>query len=103
MIQTIDAAGQPEFLKDSNGNIVKSRLNENLLQQIASATGGAYVRSSGAQFGLDYIYEDYLSKLEKREIEQKMEKKYHERFQIPLAIALLILCVEMVFTTGNKK
>ncbi len=83
-----------EFLKDSEGNYVKSQLNENLLQQIAYITGGAYVRSSGAQFGLDYLYERQLAPIEKHEIEHKIEKKYYERFQWFLALALMAFALE---------
>jgi Ca-activated chloride channel homolog len=88
LIQVTNEQGQKEFLKDANGNFVKSRLNEKLLQQIAYNTAGAYVRSSGSQFGLDYLYERQLSKLEKTDIDQKQQKKYHERFQWFLSAAL---------------
>ncbi len=91
LVQVPDAQGQMVFLKDAQGNAVKSRLNEDLLQRIAYATGGAYVRSAAAQFGLDYLYETQLSKIEKHEIEQKREKKYHERFQWPLGVGLVLL------------
>jgi len=65
-------------------------------------TDGAYVRSSGAEFGLDYIYEKRLSKMEKREIESKMKKQYTERFQIPLAIAFFLLVMEFLISTRQK-
>jgi len=91
LIRVQDDQGQSGFLKDAQGNFVKSRLNENLLQQIAYVTGGAYVRSSGAQFGLDYLYKKQLSKIEKHGTEQKMQKKYYERFQWFLAVALVAL------------
>ena len=94
LIKDTDIFGQPSYVKDEQGNIVKSRLNEELLQKIALATGGVYVRASGAQFGLDVIYEKQLAKLEKRELESKMAKDYFERFQIPLGAALLFLLWE---------
>ena len=101
LIQFVNERGETEFLKDSAGNFVKSRLNENLLRQIALTTGGMYVRASGAEFGLDFIYEHELTKLpigslreEKRDIEQKMKKHYQERFQIPLAVAFILLLIE---------
>ncbi len=99
LIQIRNDQGELEFLKDKGGNFIKSRLNEKMLQEIAFITGGAYVRSSGAQFGLDVIYEQYLSKMEKREIESKMKKMHLERFQLPLAIALLLLILEVCVTT----
>jgi Ca-activated chloride channel homolog len=99
LIQVPIAQGQLEFLKDENGNFVKSRLNEKLLQQIALTTGGIYVRASGAEFGLDLIYDRELSKMEKREIESKMEKKYFERFQVPLSLALFFLVLGTIIGT----
>jgi len=35
-----------------------------------------------------------LSRLEKGETENKMIKKFEERFQFPLVLALLLLCIE---------
>ncbi len=105
LIQVEDVFGQKEFLKDEKGNFVKSRLNEELLQQLALTTGGVYVRASGAESGLDMVYERELSRLEKREIESKMEKKYHERFQYPLSLALIFLVVAtcLPFAKRRKK
>jgi Ca-activated chloride channel family protein len=103
LIRVQNDQGQGEFLKDEQGNYVKSRLNENLLQRIAYTTGGAYVRSSGAQFGLDYVYNEHLAKMEKREIEDKMQKKYFERFQIPLGLAFLLLLLETFLPTRKQE
>ena len=86
--------GQIGFLKDRQGNVVKSRLDETLLQKIALTTGGSYVRSSATEFGLELLYRERLSKLEKRELEGKLAKHYEERFQIPLALAFLLLLLE---------
>lgn len=103
LIRFVNDQGQQEFLKDEQGNYVKSRLNENLLQRIAYETGGAYVRSSGAQFGLDYIYQEHLSRFEKREIEDKLQKRYFERFQIPLALAFALLLIETLVGTRKQE
>ncbi|MBN3037891.1 MAG: VWA domain-containing protein [Candidatus Omnitrophica bacterium] len=102
LIQVADEKGKKSFLKDEEGNVIKSRLNEKTLQEIAVTTGGTYVRSSGAQFGLELLYEEKLSKMEKREIKAQMNKFYYERFQIPLSIALLLLIIEP-FISDNKK
>lgn len=103
LIQVPNEQGELVFLKDSDGNFVKSRLNEPLLEQIALLTGGVYVKASGAQFGLDLIYERELSKFEKRDIKNTIERKYYERFQIPLAIAVFLLVVETCLTTRRKE
>lgn len=87
-----------EFLKDNEGNAVKSRLNEDALQKIALATGGTYIRSTNTEFGLNLLYKERLSKLEKREFEGKLNKLYEERFQIFLAIGLLLILAEMIIS-----
>ena len=91
LIQVKNANGNFEFLKNSEGNFVKSRLNEKLLREISLTTGGVYVKAQGSQFGIDVIYDHYLSRFERREFESKMEKKHYERFQIPLLIAFVLL------------
>ncbi len=101
LIPVIQSDGSMGFLKDRSGNVVKSRLGEETLQKIALATGGTYVRSSPTEFGLDLIYRDRLSKMEKRELESKMLKRYNEKFQIPLWIGLVILLIELL--VGDRK
>ena len=94
LIQVTNERGETEFLKDTNGNFIKSRLDEGLLQKISLATGGVYVRASGAQFGLDLLYDQGISKFEKQDFQTKSEQRYFERFQYPLALALLLLVME---------
>lgn len=103
LIQLVDRNGKRSFLKDREGNIVKSRLNERVLQRIALTTGGMYVRSSGADFGLELIYDERLSRMEKRDIKVQMSKFYHERFQIPLALALLLLLIEPLISDRRRR
>ena len=102
LIQIMNSDGSTEFLKDSNGDVVKSHLNENLLQQIAYITGGAYIRSGGTQFGLDYLYDNQLSRLKKHDAEEKVAKIYDERFQWPLTIAFILLLAEAIFLNRKK-
>jgi Ca-activated chloride channel family protein len=94
LIPIVNKQNKTVFLKDREGNVIKTRLKERPLQEIASITGGSYVRATGAEFGLDLIYEENLSKMEKRELESKMKKSYQERFQIPLALAFIMMFLE---------
>jgi Ca-activated chloride channel family protein len=102
LVQVTNADGQTEFLKDADGNVVKSRLNENLLQQIAYITGGAYIHSGAKQFGLGYLYDHQLSTLKKHDTEAKMARVYDERFQWPLTLAFGFLLAEAVFLNGKR-
>ncbi len=89
LIEFVDDKGSTQFLKDDKGNVVKSRLNEDLLQSIAYETGGAYVRSSPTEFGLDFLYDKQLALIPKQELEAKKSIQYHDRFQWPLTIAII--------------
>jgi len=90
----ITVQGQQTFLKDRKGQVVKSRLDDETLKTIATTTGGAYVHASGPNLGLDEVYNDYIGKMEKRELKSAMERRFEERFQIPLLVAVALLAIE---------
>jgi len=89
---TVD--GRRAFLKDGQGQVVKSRLDTETLQDIAIATGGAYVYDSSPSLGLDEVYTRYISQLEKRELRSTLERRYEDRFQLPLVLGLILLVLE---------
>ena len=89
---TVD--GRRAFLKDRQGQVVKSRLDTEILQDIAITTGGAYVYDSSPSLGLDEVYTRYISQLEKRELTSTLERRYEDRFQLPLALGLILLALE---------
>ncbi len=94
VIPVIDDKGDRIYIADRSGQVVKSKLNEDLLKKIAISTGGNYVHATQAEFGLVLLYDKSISKLEKRDIEAKMRKHYQERFQYFLAVALILLALE---------
>ncbi len=89
------------YLKDREGNIVVSKLDESALQQIALITGGAYHRATASGLELDLIYRERIAKMEKKELESSRKKIYEHRFQWPLAVALLFVFLEAVI--GERK
>jgi Ca-activated chloride channel family protein len=82
------------FLKDRRGQVVKSRLDEETLKQVAVDTGGVYLHAAGASLGLTELYRDYIASLEKRELASTLERRFEHRFQLPLALAVALLLVE---------
>lgn len=94
LIPVIDQEGKKSFLKDKEGHVVKSRLDEKLLENIALMTGGGYVHSVPTEFGLVKIYDDKIKKFEKGEFKNKKIKIYEDRFQIFLGLALICLILE---------
>ncbi len=89
---TVD--GQQTFLKDRHGQVIKSRLDDEALKKIATTTDGVYVHGAGPNLGLDTVYNDYISKMEKRELQSTLERRFEERFQVPLIAAVILLLLE---------
>ena len=67
LIRMTDANGNSDYVRDEKGNVVKSHLNETLLQQIAGMTGGFYLPLRGADT-MDTLYERGLAPLPKSEV-----------------------------------
>ena len=95
LLRTVDVSGRSEFIKDADGNAVKSRLNEALLQDVARETGGFYIPLSGANT-INLLYERGLAPLPKSDLASQRIKRHHERYQWMLAAALVLLLVEML-------
>ena len=93
LLRIKNADGQTDYVRDENGNVVKSHLNEALLQQIAGATKGAYFRLGGAKT-IDTLYQQWLAPLPKSDAQEKLVKRAIERYQWPLAIAIVLLVIE---------
>jgi len=103
LLRIKDAQGHEDYVRDEQGNVVKSHLNERLLQEIASATdGGFYLPLRGAKT-MDTLYEQGLSKLPKSEHQQKLVKRFEERFQWPLGISILLLLIEIILPERKRE
>ena len=73
------------FVKDRQGNLVLTRLDEKTLQDIALLTGGVYVRSVSGDFDLQHIYQRGIKKqIDMSEQGQSRKKIWHEHFHLPL-------------------
>ncbi|MGA2787425.1 MAG: VWA domain-containing protein [Verrucomicrobiota bacterium] len=94
LLRETDANGNSDYVRDAQGNVVKSHLNEALLQQIAGATGGFYLPLRGANT-IDTLYERGLAPLPKSEGKERLVRRYHEQFHWPLAAAMLLLLAEL--------
>ncbi len=84
-----------DFIKDDKGDMVVSKLNEEMLSRIAGITEGAYVRATKQSIGLDEIVES-INRLEQSELAAVRFEEYNEQYQYLLAAALLLLVVELL-------
>ena len=82
-----------EMMKDDEGQMVVSKLDEQTLQQIAVLTGGSYVRASERSVGLDEILKQ-IGRMEKKEFASMAFAEYNDQFHYLLAAALVLLLVE---------
>lgn len=91
-----------ELLKDKDGEIVVSRLDEEVLKEVAQAGNGAYVRAGNSEFGLNPIIED-LKKLEDEKYNSIVFEEFDEQFMYFLAIALFFFVLEMLVGDRRSK
>ncbi|MDT8392519.1 MAG: VWA domain-containing protein [Bacteroidales bacterium] len=102
-IPLLNAYGrQTGFKKDRDGNTVITKLNEVMLQQIAAAGNGTYVRANNTQAGLSKIFEK-INALEEREIETRMFTDYEDQFQYFIGFGLLLLLLEFFIFDRKTK
>jgi Ca-activated chloride channel family protein len=94
LLRVTEANGNSDYVRDEQGNVVKSHLNEALLQQIAGAAGGFYLPMRGAN-AIDTLYERGLAPLPKSEGRERLVRRYHEQYHWPLTFAMLLLLVEL--------
>ncbi len=84
-----------ELIEDEEGKMVLTKLNEELLQQIAESTEGIYTRSRNEEFGLEGIIER-LNQIEASELTEITFAEYDEEYQWFLGVAILLLIAEVL-------
>ena len=83
------------LMKDEKGEIVVTRLNENILQEIAGIGSGKYVRAGNSEFGLNPIIED-IRTLDKEEFSSVVFEDFDEQYMYFFGIALFFLILEFL-------
>ena len=90
------------YKKDFNGEVVITKLNKDILETIAQATGGVYQNGNNTKEVLDFVSEQ-LKAMDKKEFEAKKFVSYKDRFQAFLIAALLFLLIDLfLFETKTK-
>jgi len=91
-----------DYRKDRDGNTIISKLNEQLLQQIASAGKGTYVRANNSKAGLSTLFAE-INKMEKKEIGTMVFTEYKDRFQLFIGLALFLLLTDLILLGRKNK
>lgn len=86
---------------DGSGNTVMTKLNEDMLKEIAQTGGGSYTLAQGTHVNLDGLL-DNIKTIEKTELDTKFYATYHDQFQWFLAIGLFFLIGSFFFTSKRS-
>ena len=98
----IPVPGTNGFMRDRKGNVVVSKLNEEMCKEIAQAGNGIYVRCDNTNTATKAIQKE-LDTLATQEIETTTFTDYNEQFQSIALIALLLLVIDyFIFNRKNK-
>ena len=98
----IPLQGTNNYMKDKDGNVVITMLNEQMCQEIAAAGKGMYVRADNTNSALKALQKE-IDKMKKSELDSKVYSEYDEQFQLVAWIALFLLIVELlIFDRKNR-
>ena len=98
----IPGGGKSNFMKDREGNVVISKLNEAMMVEIAKAGNGEFIAANNIRKGMNDLV-DHLSKLEKSEMEAKVYTDYKNQFQYIAFLAFLILLIDYIILERKNK
>ena len=90
------------FRKDKEGGAIITKLNEVMLQKIAAAGNGSYIRANNVQSGLGILFAE-LNKMEKVKFGSKVFTDYEDRFQYFLMAAIILLILEFFISERRSK
>src|SRR6202035_2551378 len=93
--------GGTAFVKDSTGQVVKSKLDEKRLEEIAQAAGGFYLHLGDGPRTMSQVYQQGLAKMKAAEIDARLSRRPIERYEWPLGAALIALTISILI--GERK
>lgn len=89
-----------DMLRDKDGNIVVTRLDEKTLKEIAAAGNGEYVRAAAGEFGLNPII-DNIRTIEATKFKSVVYEDFDEQYMYFFGIALLFFVIELL--VGSRR
>jgi Ca-activated chloride channel family protein len=103
LIPIRDADGNTTFVKDTDGRIVKSRLDEARLRQIAEVTGGFYLHLEKGVADMDELVRRGITQLKQKEGSESIWREPIERYQWPLAVGIAVIAATMFINERRRK
>jgi Ca-activated chloride channel family protein len=94
--------GQTSFIKDSAGQVVKSKLDDKRLREIAQATGGFYLHLENGPRSMQQIQNEGLAKMQAAEMDVRLSRRPIERYEWPLGAALIALALSILIPERKR-
>lgn len=94
--------GGTSFVKDRAGQVVKSKLDENRLREIAQATDGIFLPLGNGPATMRQLYDEGLAKMQAGEIDARLARQPIERYQWPLGAAILALAFSVLIPERRR-
>lgn len=98
----IPAGGSNDYRRDKEGNVVVTKLNEDMAKTVAQAGNGAYIRVDNTN-NAQKILESEVNKLAKADVTSEVYTEYNEQFEFIAWIAFLLLVIEALILTGKSR
>src|SRR5246127_3128429 len=94
--------GETSFVKDSAGQVVKSKLDEKRLREIAEATGGFYLHLENGPRTMQQAQNEGLAKMQAAEMDVRLSRRPIERYEWPLSAALIALALSILIPERRR-
>ena len=94
--------GQTSFVKDSSGQVVKSKLDDKRLREIAQTTGGFYLHLENGPRSMQQIQNEGLAKMQAAEMDVRLSRRPIERYEWPLGAALIALALSILIPERKR-
>ena len=94
--------GDTSFVKDSAGQVVKSKLDDKRLREVAEATGGFYVHLENGPRTMQQVQSEGLAKMQAAEMDVRLSRRPIERYEWPLGAALIALALSALIPERKR-
>ncbi|MBQ8542184.1 MAG: VWA domain-containing protein [Bacteroidaceae bacterium] len=98
----IPAGGGNDYRRDKEGNVVVTKLNEEMAQTVAQAGNGAYIRVDNTN-NAQKLLEKEINKLAKADVTTEVYTEYNEQFEFVAWLAFVLLVMETLILTGKSR
>ena len=94
--------GETSFVKDINGQVVKSKLDDKRLRELAEATGGFYLHLENGPRTMQQVQSEGLTKMQAAEMDVRLSRRPIERYEWPLGGALIALALSILIPERKR-